>query len=171
MYVIQSLKRENKMKLIAVYPGTFDPITNGHADLVGRAIKIFDKVIIAVAKNPSKKTLFSVEKRVEFAESVFLDVKNVEVLPFQKLLVQFVKEHSATVILRGLRAVSDFEYEVQLASMNRSLEPSIESVFMSPGEEYSFLSSSIVKDIAVHGGDLGKFVHKTVEKALKEKFS
>ena len=159
------------MKPIAVYPGTFDPITNGHTDLVKRAIKIFDKVLLAVAERPSKKTLFSVEERVKFAESIFANEKQVEVFSFHNLLVNFAKQHSATVILRGLRAVSDFEYEVQLANMNRLLEPNVESVFMSPGEEYSFLSSSIIKDIAIHGGDLKKFVHANVEKALKEKFS
>jgi len=158
------------MKLIAVYPGTFDPITNGHTDLAKRATKIFDKLIIAIAENPSKKALFSAQKRVELAKIVFANEKQIEVLSFNKLLVQFAKEHSATTILRGLRAVSDFEYEVQLASMNRSMEPEIESVFMSPGEEYSFLSSSIVKDIAAHGGNLKQFVHDAVGKALKEKF-
>ena len=158
------------MKLIAVYPGTFDPIINGHTDLAKRATKIFDKLIIAIAENPSKKALFSAQKRVELAKIVFANEKQIEVLSFNKLLVQFAKEHSATTILRGLRAVSDFEYEVQLASMNRSMEPEIESVFMSPGEEYSFLSSSIVKDIAAHGGNLKQFVHDAVGKALKEKF-
>ena len=158
------------MKLLAVYPGTFDPITNGHTDLAKRATKIFDKLIIAIAENPSKKALFSAQKRVELAKIVFANEKQIEVLSFNKLLVQFAKEHSATTILRGLRAVSDFEYEVQLASMNRSMEPEIESVFMSPGEEYSFLSSSIVKDIAAHGGNLKQFVHDAVGKALKEKF-
>ncbi len=158
------------MKFIAVYPGTFDPITNGHTDLAKRATKIFDKLIIAVAENPSKKALFSLQKRVELAETVFGKTKKIEVLPFNSLLVQFAKKHSATIILRGLRAVSDFEYEVQLANINRSMEPKIESIFMSPGEEYSFLSSSIVKDIAAHGGSLKGYVHSTVEKALKEKF-
>ncbi len=158
------------MKLIAVYPGTFDPITNGHTDLAKRATKIFDKLIIAIAENPSKKALFSAQKRVELAKIVFANEKQIEVLSFNKLLVQFAKEHSATTILRGLREVSAFEYEVQIASMNRSMEPEIESVFMSPGEEYSFLSSSIVKDIAAHGGNLKQFVHDAVGKALKEKF-
>ena len=159
------------MKLIAAYPGTFDPITNGHTDLAKRAAKIFDKVIIAVAENPSKKALFSSQKRVELAETVFSKAKKIEVLSFNNLLVRFAKKHSATIILRGLRAVSDFEYEVQLANMNRSMEPKIESVFMNPGEEYSFLSSSIVKDIAAHNGNLKRFVHSAVEQALKEEFS
>ena len=159
------------MKSIAVYPGTFDPITNGHADLVKRAIKIFDKVLLAVAEKPPKKTLFSINERVKFVESVFTGNEKVEVFSFHNLLVNFAREHSATVILRGLRAVSDFEYEVQLANMNRLMEPNIESGFMSPGEEYGFLSSSIVKDIAVHGGDLKKFVIPDVENALRKKFS
>ncbi|MBS83416.1 MAG: pantetheine-phosphate adenylyltransferase [Gammaproteobacteria bacterium] len=158
------------MSLIAVYPGTFDPVTNGHADLVKRASKIFDKVIIAVASNPQKTTLFSLDERIILANTVFSDFNNTEVFPLEKLVVEFAKEHSATIILRGLRAVSDFEYEVQLAGMNRSMEPNIESVFMSPGEEFSFLSSSIIKDIAKHKGDLSKFVHKTVEEALRKKY-
>ena len=142
------------MSLIAVYPGTFDPITNGHTDLVNRGVKIFDKVIIAVAQNPSKNTLFTVKERIEFIQEIFDANSQVEIYSLDKLLVDFANDHNATVILRGLRAVSDFEYEVQLASMNRSMEPNIESVFMSPAEEYGFLSSSIIKEIAKHGGDL-----------------
>ena len=128
------------MSLIAVYPGTFDPITNGHSDLVNRGVKIFDKVIIAVAQNPSKNTLFTVKERIEFIQEIFDANSQVEIYSLDKLLVDFANDHNATVILRGLRAVSDFEYEVQLASMNRSMEPNIESVFMSPAEEYGFLS-------------------------------
>ena len=157
------------MSLIAVYPGTFDPITNGHTDLVNRGVKIFDKVIIAVAENPTKNTLFTVSERVNFIEKIFEGNKKIEIFPLNKLLVEFAKDHGATVILRGLRAVSDFEYEVQLASMNRSMEPNIESVFMSPAEKYGFLSSSIIKDIAKHDGDLSKFVDKEVLKSLKKK--
>ena len=157
------------MSLIAVYPGTFDPITNGHTDLVNRGVKIFDKVIIAVAENPTKNTLFTVLERVNFIEKIFEGNTNIEIFPLNKLLVEFAKDHGATVILRGLRAVSDFEYEVQLASMNRSMEPNIESVFMSPAEKYGFLSSSIIKDIAKHDGDLSKFVDKEVLKSLKKK--
>jgi len=157
------------MSLIAVYPGTFDPITNGHTDLVNRGVKIFDKVIIAVAQNPSKNTLFNVKERIEFIQEIFDANSQVEIYSLDKLLVDFANDHSATVILRGLRAVSDFEYEVQLASMNRSMEPNIESVFMSPAEEYGFLSSSIIKEIAKHGGDLSKFVDKTVLAALQKK--
>ena len=157
------------MSLIAVYPGTFDPITNGHTDLVNRGVKIFDKVIIAVAQNPSKNTLFSVKERIEFIQEIFDANSQVEIYSLDKLLVDFANDHNATVILRGLRAVSDFEYEVQLASMNRSMEPNIESVFMSPAEEYGFLSSSIIKEIAKHGGDLSKFIDKAVLVALQKK--
>ena len=157
------------MSLIAVYPGTFDPITNGHTDLVNRGVKIFDKVIIAVAENPTKNTLFTVSERVNFIEKIFEGNKKIEIFPLNRLLVEFARDHGATVILRGLRAVSDFEYEVQLASMNRSMEPNIESVFMSPAEKYGFLSSSIIKDIAKHDGDLSKFVDKEVLKSLKKK--
>ena len=157
------------MSLIAVYPGTFDPITNGHTDLVNRGVKIFDKVIIAVAENPTKNTLFTISERVNFIEKIFEGNTNIEIFPLNKLLVEFAKDHGATVILRGLRAVSDFEYEVQLASMNRSMEPNIESVFMSPAEKYGFLSSSIIKDIAKHDGDLSNFVDKEVLKSLKKK--
>ena len=156
-------------KQVGVYPGTFDPITNGHTDLVNRGVKIFDKVIIAVAQNPSKNTLFNVKERIEFIQEIFDANSQVEIYSLDKLLVDFANDHNATVILRGLRAVSDFEYEVQLASMNRSMEPNIESVFMSPAEEYGFLSSSIIKEIAKHGGDLSKFVDKTVLAALQKK--
>lgn len=157
------------MSLIAVYPGTFDPITNGHTDLVNRGVKIFDKVIIAVEQNPSKNTLFTVKERIEFIQEIFDANSQVEIYSLDKLLVDFANDHNATVILRGLRAVSDFEYEVQLASMNRSMEPNIESVFMSPAEEYGFLSSSIIKEIAKHGGDLSKFIDKAVLAALQKK--
>ena len=157
------------MSLIAVYPGTFDPITNGHTDLVNRGIKIFDKIIIAVAENPTKNTLFTISERVNFIEKIFEGNMKIEIFPLNRLLVEFAKDHGATVILRGLRAVSDFEYEVQLASMNRSMEPNIESVFMSPAEKYGFLSSSIIKDIAKHDGDLSNFVDKEVLKSLKKK--
>tara|TARA_Y100000996_G_C22466491_1_gene620293 strand:- start:126 stop:629 length:504 start_codon:yes stop_codon:yes gene_type:complete len=165
------LKKEiYKMALVAVYPGTFDPITNGHSDLIKRGCKIFDKILIAVAENPQKNTLFNIDERVSFIENIYDGEKRVEVFVLNKLLVDFANQHSATVILRGLRAVSDFEYEVQLASMNRSMEPNIESVFMSPAEEFSFLSSSIIKDIAKHGGKLDKFVHTGVLESLKSKF-
>tara|TARA_Y100000992_G_scaffold66835_1_gene41340 strand:+ start:2623 stop:3102 length:480 start_codon:yes stop_codon:yes gene_type:complete len=158
------------MALIAVYPGTFDPITNGHVDLANRGCKLFSKVVIAVAKNPQKNTLFTIDERVGLIEEIFNKDNNVEVYPLDSLLVDFAASHDASVILRGLRAVSDFEYEVQLASMNRSLSPAIESVFMSPAEKYSFLSSSIIKDIARHHGNIDGFVHQAVATALKNKF-
>ena len=158
------------MALIAVYPGTFDPITNGHSDLVKRGCKLFDKILIVVAENPQKNTLFSIDERVGFIKNIFSNEDKIEVFPLNKLLVDFAQEHSATVILRGLRAISDFEYEVQLASMNRSMNPDIESVFMSPAEEFGFLSSSIIKDIAKHKGNIDKFVGKNVADAIYKKF-
>jgi len=155
---------------IAIYPGSFDPITNGHFDLMKRGLKIFDRIIVAVAENPQKQTLFSLQERIDLANEVTKAIKAIDVMTLDKLVVDFARDHSATVILRGLRAISDFEYEVQLASINRSMEPSIESVFMSPAEEYSFLSSSIVKDIARHNGDTSKYVHSKVSLLLKEKY-
>ncbi len=154
------------MTVVAVYPGTFDPITNGHSDLVLRAAGLFDKVIVGIAANPSKTPLFDLAQRVAMAEQVLSRFKNVEVCGFSELLVDFVKVKNAKVILRGLRAVSDFEYEMQLASMNRHLDDSIETVFMTPSEETSFISASLVKEIALHGGDVSPFVHKRIVEAL-----
>ena len=159
------------MTKIAVYPGTFDPITNGHFDLMKRGLKIFDKIIVAVAENSQKQTLLSLQQRIDLVNEVTKEIKAIDVMTLNKLVVDFAKDHSATIILRGLRAISDFEYEVQLASINRSIEPSIESVFMSPAEEYSFLSSSIVKDIARHNGDTSNYVHPAVSEVLREKYS
>ena len=159
------------MTKIAVYPGTFDPITNGHFDLMKRGLKIFDQVIVAVAENSQKQTLLSLQQRIDLVNEVTKDIKAIDVMTLNKLVVDFAKDHSATIILRGLRAISDFEYEVQLASINRSIEPSIESVFVSPAEEYSFLSSSIVKDIARHNGDTSNYVHPAVSEVLREKYS
>lgn len=155
------------MSVIAVYPGTFDPMTNGHSDLVQRASKIFEKVIVAVAANPSKTPLFDLQQRVNMAEKVLSDLPNVEVCGFSALLVNFVKEKNAHVILRGLRVVSDFEFEMQLASMNRRLENKIETLFLTPSEQNSFLSSSLVKEIALHGGDVREFVHPVVVAELQ----
>lgn len=155
------------MSVIAVYPGTFDPMTNGHADLVQRASKLFEKVIVAIASNPSKTPLFNLQQRVTMAETVLSDLENVEVCGFSDLLVNFVKQKNAHVILRGLRVVSDFEFEMQLASMNRRLENSIETLFLTPSEENSFVSSSLVKEIALHGGDVHEFVHPAVEAELQ----
>ena len=150
------------MSVIAVYPGTFDPITNGHSDLVLRASELFDRVIVAIAANPAKEPLFNLEKRVAMASNVLAGVSNVEVCGFSDLLVDFAHIRSANVILRGLRAVSDFEFEMQLASMNRRLDSSIETVFMTPSEETSFISASLVREIALHGGDVSDFVHRAV---------
>jgi pantetheine-phosphate adenylyltransferase len=154
------------MSVVAVYPGTFDPITNGHSDLVQRAAGLFDHVIVAIAANPGKTPLFDLKQRVTMAEQVLSQFDNVEVCGFSDLLVHFVKSKNAKVILRGLRAVSDFEYEMQLASMNRHLENSLETVFMTPSEETSFISASLVKEIALHGGDVSQFVHEHVVEAL-----
>ena len=155
------------MPVIAVYPGTFDPITNGHSDLVHRAASLFDQVIVGIAANPGKTPLFDLEQRVTMAEQVLSGFDNVEVCGFSDLLVNFVRARQAKVILRGLRAVSDFEYEMQLASMNRHLDDSIETVFMTPSEETSFISASLVKEIALHGGDVSSFVHRDIVEALK----
>ena len=154
------------MGVVAVYPGTFDPITNGHCDLVERASGIFEHVIVAIASNPGKTPLFDLSQRVAMAEQVLSRFENVEVCGFSELLVDFARSRDAKVILRGLRAVSDFEYEMQLASMNRHLESSLETVFLTPSEETSFISASLVKEIALHGGDVSKFVHKDIVGAL-----
>ncbi len=154
------------MSVIAVYPGTFDPVTNGHRDLVQRASRLFDRVIVAIAANPAKVPLFDLEHRVAMARTVFADIDNVEVCGFSELLVDFVQSSNANVILRGLRAVSDFEFEMQLASMNRRLNNEIETVFLTPSEETSFISASLVKEVALHGGDVSQFVHKAVVEEL-----
>ncbi len=150
----------------ALYPGTFDPITNGHIDLVQRAAKLFDTVIVAIAASSKKNPKFSLEKRIELAEQVLSDCPNVIVKGFDILLIDFARQQNATVLIRGLRAVSDFEYEFQLASMNRHLAPDLESVFLMPADEYSFISSSLVKEVAALGGDVSNFVHPIVFKAL-----
>ncbi|MCG6939142.1 MAG: pantetheine-phosphate adenylyltransferase [Gammaproteobacteria bacterium] len=155
------------MSVVAVYPGTFDPITNGHTDLVQRAAALFDHVIVAIAANPGKTPLFDLSHRVAMAKQVLSQFDNVEVCGFSDLLVKFAKSRNAKVILRGLRAVSDFEYEMQLASMNRHLENSLETVFMTPSEETSFISASLVKEIALHGGDVSPFVHEDIVAALR----
>jgi len=154
------------MTVIAVYPGTFDPVTNGHSDLVQRASRLFDHVIVAIAANPAKTPLFDLNSRVGMATTVLGDINNVEVCGFSDLLVDFARKSNANVILRGLRAVSDFEFEMQLASMNRRLDNSIETVFMTPAEETSFISASLVKEVASYGGDVSGFVHKAVVEEL-----
>jgi len=153
----------------AIYPGTFDPVTNGHADLIERAAKLFKHVVIGIAANPSKKPRFTLEERVKLLQIVTSHLDNVEVVGFSGLLVDFAKEQQASVLLRGLRAVSDFEYEFQLANMNRRLSSDLESVFLTPAEENSFISSTLVKEVAHHGGDVSQFVHPEVAKALMTK--
>lgn len=153
----------------AIYPGTFDPVTNGHADLIERAAKLFKHVVIGIALNPSKKPRFSLEQRVALLQAVTQHLDNVEVVGFSGLLVDFAKEQQASVLVRGLRAVSDFEYEFQLANMNRRLSPDLESVFLTPAEENAFISSTLVKEVAHHGGDVSQFVHTDVAHALMHK--
>lgn len=155
----------------ALYPGTFDPITNGHADLIERASQLFSHVIVAIASNPSKKPLFTLKERVEMIKKVTADLPNVEVVGFTGLLADFADEQKATILIRGLRAVSDFEYEFQLANMNRRLNPKLESVFLTPAEENSFISSTLVKEVALHRGAVSGFCHPVVEKALKDRLS
>jgi pantetheine-phosphate adenylyltransferase len=152
---------------IAIYPGTFDPITRGHEDLVRRAASLFDHLILAIAESPAKQPLFSLGERVEMAREVVGDLPNLEIVGFNCLLMRFVRERGAKVIVRGLRAVSDFEYEFQMAGMNRSVYPDVETVFLTPGEQYMFISATMVREIARLGGDVAKFVHPTVEKRLR----
>ncbi len=159
------------MNIIALYPGTFDPVTHGHTVLVQRASKLFDRVIVAVAGNANKEPLFSIAERVEFAREVLQGIKGVEVIGFDSLLINCVRENNAHVILRGLRAVSDFEYEFQMAGMNKHLAPEIETVFMTPGEQESYISASLVKEIASLGGDVAEFVAPVVQAALADKFA
>lgn len=155
---------------IVVYPGTFDPITNDHTDIVQRAARLFDKVIVAVAANPKKNPLLTLEKRVELTRQVLSHLPNVEVKGFSNLLAEFVHEQQGNVILRGLRAVSDFEYEFQLADMNRKLAPTVESLFLTPTNHLSYVSSTLIREIASLGGDVSEFVAPEVAQALKERF-
>ena len=156
---------------IAVYPGTFDPFTNGHRDLVQRAASnIFDKVYICVVENSNKNTVFSLEERVDLAKKSLENINNIEVIPFSGLLVDFATKLNAKVILRGLRVVSDFEYEFQMSSMNKKLNNNIESIFLTPSESYAFLSSSLVKEIVQLGGDISTFVNEDVKLALERKY-
>ncbi|CAG8999707.1 MAG: Phosphopantetheine adenylyltransferase [Candidatus Celerinatantimonas neptuna] len=154
-----------------IYPGTFDPMTHGHSDLITRAAKLFDEVIVAIASNPTKSPLFDLDQRVSLAKSSVSQLDNVQVVGFSGLLVDFAREHQANILLRGLRAVSDFEYEFQLAHLNHRLYPALESVFLTPAEQYAFISSTIVKEVAMHHGDVSQFVSPTVEAALKAKFA
>jgi pantetheine-phosphate adenylyltransferase len=155
--------------LKVVYPGTFDPFTRGHEDLVRRAAKLFDRVVVGVADSESKRPVFSSAERIAMAREVLVGYPNVEVAGFSGLLMDFVHSVGASVIVRGLRAVSDFEYEFQMAGMNRNLYPEVETLFLTPGEQYLFLSATIVREIARFGGDIGKFVHPLVAERLKAK--
>jgi pantetheine-phosphate adenylyltransferase len=152
----------------AVYPGTFNPITNGHIDLVERASRLFDNVIVAIGVNTQKTTSLSTERRVALARKVLAHVDNVEVCSFETLLIEFVRQRGASVILRGLRTVADFEYEFQLVGMNRALDPGIETIFMAPDEHLSYISSTLVREIASYGGDISRFVHPLVAEAMRE---
>lgn len=154
----------------AVYPGTFDPLTRGHEDLVRRGAQLFDQVIVGVAERREKKPQFSLAERIAMAQEVLGEYANVKVMGFSGLLMHFVEEQGANVVLRGLRAVSDFEYEFQLAGMNRVIHPDVETLFLTPGEEFMFISSSMVREIASLGGDVSRFVHPLIQARLNEKF-
>jgi pantetheine-phosphate adenylyltransferase len=158
------------MSTIAVYPGTFDPITNGHTDLVERATKLFTKVIVAVAASPKKRPALSHEMRIELARQVLSHIPKVEVMGFDNLLTEFTRSVNGKVVVRGLRAVSDFEYEFQLANMNRVIAPDVESLFLTPSEKHSYISSTLVREIASLNGDFGQFVNPLVEKVLREHY-
>jgi pantetheine-phosphate adenylyltransferase len=166
------VNNSNAIKNIAIYPGTFDPITKGHLDLIERASRLFDKVVVAVASNSTKMPAFLLKDRVQLInESIRdTDLTNVFVDGFDCLLVEFARKMEAKIILRGLRAVSDFEYEFQLASMNRHIAPELETVFLTPAEQFSFISSGLVKEIAALGGDISKFVSPVVDQALQKKY-
>lgn len=157
------------MSVSAMYPGTFDPITRGHEDLVRRACRLFDKVVVAIAANPGKEPMFSLEERVALARSVLDDIEGVEVTGYEGLTVSFAKDHGLRVIVRGLRAISDFEYEFQLANMNRHLTDEVETAFLTPTETYTYISSSMVREIASLGGNVSEFVSPPVKKALLER--
>jgi pantetheine-phosphate adenylyltransferase len=154
---------------IAVYPGTFDPITLGHEDIVRRAADLFDEVIVAVAGSTNKRTMFSFEERVSLAQAIFKGASNVKVMGFSGLLMQFVQDQGAQMVIRGLRAASDFEYEFQLAGMNRKLFPKLETIFLTPAEQYLFLSSTLVREVAILDGDVSQFVSPMIEKAITSK--
>ncbi|MFB3087904.1 MAG: pantetheine-phosphate adenylyltransferase [Acidiferrobacterales bacterium] len=159
------------MKIIALFPGTFDPITNGHADLIRVAARLFEQVVVAIAANPEKQPLFSLQERIDLARAVLADIEGVSVEGFDDLLIDCVRRHGARVILRGLRAVSDFEYEFQMAGMNKRLGPEIETAFLPASERDTFISASLVKEIATLGGDVSEFVAPDVAHALSEKIS
>jgi pantetheine-phosphate adenylyltransferase len=153
----------------AIYPGTFDPLTRGHEDLVRRAATLFDRIVLAIADSKAKRPFFAAQERIAMAREVLADIPNVEVVGFSGLLTHFVREQGARVVLRGLRAVSDFEYEFQLAGMNRNLYPEMETLFLTPSEQHMFISATLVREIALLGGDVAEFVHPLVAKRLKHK--
>ena len=153
----------------AVYPGTFDPLTRGHEDLVRRAGSLFGSLILGIADSKAKRTFFTLQERVDMAREVLADVKNLQIVGFKGLLIDFVRKHDARVVLRGLRAVSDFEYEFQLAGMNRNLYPEMETIFLTPSEQHMFISATLVREIAALGGDVSKFVHPLVRERLAAK--
>ncbi|WP_367164590.1 pantetheine-phosphate adenylyltransferase [Kosakonia cowanii] len=157
------------MQKRAIYPGTFDPITNGHIDIVTRAAAMFDELILAIAASPSKKPMFSLDERVALAKQATAHLKNVTVVGFSDLMANFARDQQATILIRGLRAVADFEYEMQLAHMNRHLMPNLESVYLMPSKEWSFISSSLVKEVARHQGDVAHFLPQPVHQALLDK--
>ena len=158
------------MKITAIYPGTFDPITNGHSDIIVRASGLFEKVVVSVADSTSKNTAFTLEQRTELARNVLVSIDNVEVKSFSGIVVEHANSEGAAFIIRGLRAVSDFEYEFQMAGMNRHLNDSVETIFLTPSEHLNYISSSLVKEIASLGGDISKFVHVDVMEALKQRY-
>jgi len=155
----------------AIYPGTFDPITNGHTDLIERASRLFDRVIVAIAQSSKKSPLLNLSERVELCQKVLSHLDNVEVSGFSMLMTEFARQNSASILIRGLRAVSDFEYEFQLATMNRAIYPDLETVFLTPSEQNIFISSSLIREIASFNGDISNFVDPAVEQALKQRFS
>lgn len=157
------------MSVGAMYPGTFDPITNGHHELVRRASGLFDRVVVAIAASPDKTPMFSFDERIELARQVLADVDNVSVAGYDGLTVAYAKANGLGVVIRGLRALSDFEYEFQLSSMNRYLEPDVETVFLCPEAEYTFISSTLVREVSSLGGDVSKFVHPVVQQALRDR--
>ena len=159
-----------KVPCVAVYPGTFDPITHGHTDLVTRAARVFEKVVVAIAESPHKTPFLNLEKRIALAETQLGHLDNIEIVGFSNLLVDFVRDTGASVIVRGLRAVSDFEYEFQLASMNRNLCEDVETMFLTPDEKYGFISSTLVREVARLGGDVSQFVGAEIELAMQKQF-
>ncbi|QPD04127.1 MAG: pantetheine-phosphate adenylyltransferase [Candidatus Nitrospira kreftii] len=154
---------------IGIYPGTFDPVTHGHTDIITRSLRVFDKVVVAVAPNPSKHPLFNLMERLAMVELVMKDLEQVDVTPFEGLLVDYVERSGAHAIIRGLRAISDFEHEFQMALINRKLAKTVETVFLMPSEEYSYLSSTIIKEVARHGGNLAEFLHPEVARRLHDR--